>query len=130
MNRPVIYILLNKGLHMTSGKIAAQAAHAAAMSVINSPKESVNAWEDAVHKTIICLQVLDTVFMQNAKEYLEQRKFHMIPIIDEGANEVEPHSWTAMASQILEKEDPTVEKAFSSFRTYRDPVTITMEVER
>jgi peptidyl-tRNA hydrolase len=128
--RPVIYVFINKGLQMTAGKIAAQAGHAVAMSVINSPQEMRNRWEDTPQRTIIVLGLLDTIFMQNAKEYLEQRNFHMIPIIDEGANEVPPHSWTAMASQIVDKNDPLVEQSFSSFKSYRDTIRVNMEIDR
>lgn len=128
--RPVIYVFLNKGLHMSVGKAAAQAGHAVAMSVINSPQELRAQWEDSVHRTVIVLEVLDTIFMQNAKEYLEQRGYHMLPIIDEGVNEVPPHSWTAMASQILNKEVESVEQAFSTFRLYRDTIRFKMEIDR
>lgn len=128
--RPVIYIFLNKSLGMSAGKLAAQAAHAAAMSVINSPSEMVSKWEDSVHKTMIVLQAKDDNHLKNIYEYLEQRGFHMIKIIDEGANEVEPHSWTALSSQILNKEQENVELAFSTFRLYRDTVRLTLEVDK
>lgn len=130
MNRPVIYVFLNKELGMSVGKAAAQAAHAAAMSVINSPSQSVNSWEDAVHKTMIILEARDNAHLGRIKEYLEQRHIHVIPIIDEGANEVEPHSQTALTTQILDKENELVDKIFSTFKLYRDSVRLTLEVDK
>lgn len=130
MNRPVIYIFLNKKLNMTVGKAAAQAAHAAAMAVVNSPQESVNKWEDAVHRTMIVLEARDNEHLQNISEYLGQRHLHVLKIVDEGANEVEPHSWTALATQILDKENEHVEQTFRTFKLYRDAIRVVLEMEK
>lgn len=130
MSRPVIYIFLNKELNMTVGKASAQAAHAAAMSVINSPQESVSRWEDAVHRTVIVLEARNNEHLKNISEYLEQRRLHVLKIIDEGANEVDPHTWTALATQILEKENEHVEQTFSTFKLYRDAIRVVLEMEK
>lgn len=127
--KPVIYIWLNKRLQMTSGKAASQAAHAAVMAVINSTQEMKSHWEDSAHKTIVVLEGKDENHLKNSKEYLEQRGFHLIEIIDEGVNEIEPHSWTAMATQILNKEESFTSESMSNFRFYREKVRIKMEVD-
>lgn len=129
-SRPVIYIIMNKALRMSAGKLASQSAHAAALAVINSPREMVNRWEDAAHKAVIVLSGHDEAYLKTAQEYLEQRKIHTIPIIDEGITEVDPLSWTALTSQILDKDSDDIKAAFSVFHSYRDTVKVTLEVDR
>lgn len=130
MNRPVIYVIVNKKLHMTAGKLAAQVGHAVARGVIASSMEAQGEWQTAMHQTMIVLEATSVKHMLFAKKYLDERGFVMHTVIDEGVNEVEPHSLTAMGSYILDKDDPNVDKAFSSFNLYRDPIKVTLEVER
>lgn len=133
MNNPVIYIFLNKSLHMTVGKAAAQAVHATMMAnthpnMIND--ESRKAWKDATHKTVIVLESRDEAHMKNTVEYLVERGINVYYVIDEGVNEIDPHTTTAMATPILEKDDEKTIKAMSTFKLYREVARFTMEFER
>lgn len=128
--RPVIYIFLNHSLGMSSGKLAAQSAHAAAMSVVQSTQEMRSEWEDSHQRTIITLIAKGDSHLSRISTYLQQRNISVIPIIDEGVNEVEPQSWTALATQILDKNNDQIEQTFRSFKSYRDFVKVTLEVER
>lgn len=128
--KPVIYIFLNKSLGMSVGKSAAQASHAAAMSAIQSTNEARAAWEDTAQRMVVVLSADDDAHLSRISTYLQQRGVHVIPIIDEGANEVEPQSWTALTTQILDRNIPKTLETFNSFRSYRDSVKVTMEINR
>jgi peptidyl-tRNA hydrolase len=127
MTNPVVYIFLNKGLHMSVGKAAAQAAHAA-MVVWEPAGEKV--WLDSMHRTIIVLEARDENHMRSIRSYLAERKFKTNEIIDEGVNEIDPHTITALSTNILDKDDENTIRAFSSFKLYRDFVEITTKFER
>jgi peptidyl-tRNA hydrolase len=131
---PVIYIFLNQELHMSVGKAAAQAAHAVAMSFVklNKPTD-VARWDDSPHRTIIVLKARDEAHMRNIKDYLAERDIRSRMIIDEGVNEIDPHTPTALATPILNKDDEYVIKtigAKSNFKFYKDFVTVKTEFER
>lgn len=121
---PIVYIFLNKSLHMSIGKAAAQAAHAAMVV----PDD--NSWLDNPHRTIIVLEARDQAHLDNIGKYLEERGFATREIIDEGVNEIDPHVTTARCTKILDKDDENVKKTFSTFKLYCDPIKFTMEVDR
>lgn len=130
LNNPVIYVFLNKSLHMTTGKAAAQAVHAAVMGCLISNENDHASWLKAIHKTVIVLEARDEAHLNNISKYLLQRGFHTQTVIDEGVNETEAHVVTALASQILEKEDQETIDAFSTFNLYKDIAKINVEFER
>ena len=130
MTTPVMYVFINKGLHMSVGKASAQASHAAMMCALNANNNDSYVWKTAVHKTIIVLEARDETHIRNIKEYLAQRRIDTQLIIDEGANEIDPHIPTALATNILDKDDPEVEVALSTFKLYRDVVKTTLEFEK
>lgn len=131
MYNPVIYVFLNKSLHMSVGKASAQTAHAVAMSFmqINDIKH-VAKWIASPHRTVIVLEARDEAHMRNIKDYLHERVIPTSMIIDEGVNEIDPHVPTALSTRILNKDDEFVTKALSSFSLYRDIVKTTVEFER
>ena len=128
--RPVVYVFINKSLGMSAGKIAAQASHAVALSFCDEDKVYMDKWKNSVHRTMIILEAKDDQYMKNIEAYLAERNFKMYLQYDEGVNEVEPHSLTSMASRILDKNQPEVEDAFSTFKLYKDVIKITTEFER
>lgn len=131
MNNPIIYIFLNKDLHMTVGKASAQAVHAAMMANVHLINDTNRkAWDEAPHKTVIILESRDEAHMNNTREYLKERKIPVYYVIDEGVNEIDPHTITAMATPILEKEDEKTVKALSTFKLYREVAKFTMSFER
>lgn len=123
MRKPTIYIFMNKAFGMSAGKLAAQAAHAVARVPVG--KE----W-DAPHRTILVMQARDEAHINNIMRYLDERSVKSYAIIDEGVNEIDPHVITALASQVVDKEDENINDTFSTFELYRDTVRISLEVDR
>lgn len=121
---PVVYIFLNKSLHMSIGKAAAQAAHAAILV-----SGSIDQWEKSMHRTIIILEARDERHIRAIEEYLDERGFNTHKVIDEGVNEIDPHTVTALSTEVLEKNEEDVVKAFSSFKLYKEIVKHTLEFE-
>lgn len=129
MNNPVVYVFLNKSLHMTTGKAAAQAVHAA-MKVGRVRENFSGIWSDVAQRTVIVLEARDENHMRNIADYLFERGYDTHKIVDEGVNEIDPHTITALATEVLEKEDEHVQATFSSFKLYRDTVKVTIEMEK
>lgn len=123
---PVIYVFINKSLGMSAGKLAAQAAHAVAMI----PAEYSNDWISSPHRTILIMEARDENHIQNIEVYLSQRNVACYKIIDEGVNEIDPHVITAMATQVLNKDDTHTSMTMSTFKLYRDTIRIKLEVDR
>lgn len=126
---PAMYIFLNKGLGMSTGKSAAQAAHAAVEAAILSDElgsrhpaygEIVREWRVGLHYKKLVMEARDENHMRNIKNYLEDRGFSCKMIIDEGLTEIAPHQVTALGVQIVDKNDPHVRATFSTFELYKD----------
>ena len=124
---PVIYIFMNKSLGMSAGKLAAQAAHAAVVIGLGNNNAE---WLNYPHRTILIMQARDEAHMHNIAQYLKERGIKTTPIIDEGVNEIDPHVWTALATDILDKDDDNVAKSLSTFKLFRDTVRLTVEVDK
>lgn len=119
MKRPTIYVFINKSLGMSSGKIAAQAAHAGAYSMARNELESNTEWLQAIHKTVIVLEARDEQHLRNIKDYLGQRDVESEFIIDEGINEVPHHSITALVTVMIDKNE-NADQLFSTFNLYKE----------
>lgn len=127
---PIIYIFLNKSLGMSVGKAAAQAAHAAVFAAAQSDESKQQLWRVSPHKTIIVLEARDEEHLRGISTYIEQRGFTSNMIVDEGVNEIDPHTITALSTEILDKNQEQVALTFSTFKLYKDLVKLTVEVER
>ena len=125
MESPCIYIWINKSLGMSAGKIAAQAAHAA-MLVQKEDKD----WGEHPQRTILVCEARDSEHMRNIQDYLGERNYLTQYVIDEGINEIEPMSFTAMSSEVVDRSDEEAQKVFGQFKLYRDTIRISMEVDR
>lgn len=126
---PVQYILLNKEIGMSTGKAAAQAAHASVEGVRISAREPngnpwdasiVNRWYRGGHYAKIVLEVADAEALHVAKEYIEARGFKTSLIIDEGRTELAPLTPTALGCEVVNKDDPHVAATFGVFNLYTD----------
>lgn len=126
---PVQYIILNKGLGMSTGKAAAQAAHASVEGVrLSAPSPGGNPWDSSIvnrwyrggHYAKIVLEAEDGAAIQIARQYIEARGFKTALIIDEGRTEIEPMSVTALGVEIVNKDMPHVRETFSAFKLYTD----------
>lgn len=124
--RPVQYIIINKGLGMTPGKMAAQAAHAAVEGVRVTQESSDgrrlhNLWYRGGHYAKIVLQVNSTKELALAQTYIRERGFRVVPIIDEGRTEFgDTLTFTALGCEIVDKDWPHAAETFSQFKLYQD----------
>jgi peptidyl-tRNA hydrolase len=127
---PVIYVFLNKSLQMTAGKASAQAAHAAVFSIIESDESKQQLWRINPHKTIIVLEARDEAHIRNITTYLSQRGIYTNMVVDEGVNEIDPHTVTALSTNILDKNNEHISQSMSTFSLYRDTVKINLQFEK
>lgn len=125
-----MYIFLNKGLGMSTGKAAAQAAHAAVeayrlteQNIItgNRTASAVHeAWYEGGHYKKIVLEARDRHQLRDIEHYLNERRFLTKLIIDEGRTEIAAFTPTALGVEIVNKDNAHVAKTFSGFRLYQD----------
>jgi PTH2 family peptidyl-tRNA hydrolase len=125
--KPVQYIVANKGLGMSGGKLAAQVAHASVNAILDDryngdPREDplFRDWMNSGHTKIV-LEARDTEHLLMVERYVNERGVRTVLVIDEGRTEIAPHTPTALATYIVDKTDPMVEMAFGDLRTYKDP---------
>jgi peptidyl-tRNA hydrolase len=132
---PVQYIILNKGLGMTTGKAAAQAAHASVQGlyVVHGEEGRRNPWDASIvnrwmrggHYAKVVLEVPDESALMTAERYIADRGFKVACIIDEGRTEIEPFTRTALGSGVVDKDSGHVRETFGQFKLYDDrPVVI------
>lgn len=115
-----MYIIINKGLDMSPGKIAAQAGHAAVEAYRISDQALIDSWYLGGHYAKYVMEARDTEHLRNIQQYLEARGFKVVPIIDEGHTEVPALSYTALGVALVDKSDPHTKATFSSLKLYKD----------
>jgi len=131
MSNYVMYLFINKGLGMSSGKIAAQSVQSSIGAYKLSDGELVHDWwHKGGHHTTLVMEAIDENNLQNIQNYLLDRGFNSFMMIDEGMTEVDAHVCTALAVEIVDKEDPHTEATFSSFKLYRDKVRVVLEIDK
>jgi peptidyl-tRNA hydrolase len=138
--KPARYIFLNQGLSMSAGKCAAQAAHAEmlAMASYNDYSHHQIDWEpaerpwferqlslftkwfgDGHYAKYVCAAA-DSLQMYTIKEYLEWRGYKTYLVIDEGHTEGTYFVPTAMAVELIDKDDERDASIFGEFKLYKD----------
>lgn len=125
-----MYIFINRGLGMSSGKIAAQSGHAAVEAYRISGLDAVHDWYRGGHYTKLVMLARDEQHIQNIQDYLTARGFKSSMIIDEGLTEVDRHVKTALGVEIVDRDNEDVRATFSSFELYKDTITATINLER
>jgi len=130
---PVQYIIMDPNLDMGEGKALAQAAHASVEGVRISAKEPwgnpwdstiVNRWYQGGHYAKIVLQADD---LEIAERYIRERGIKVQPVIDEGRTEFGGVlTFTALGSEIVDKDLAHVRETFSVFKLYPQRRTPTM----
>lgn len=132
----VQYLVANKGLGMSAGKLAAQVAHASVKGyqmtqglLDGESTDVLTEWDKTGHTKIV-LEATDTAHLTAFREFAKSRGFNSWLVIDEGRTEVAPHSPTALGFPILDKSDRDVAHTFADLRTYRDTIRVTMELDR
>lgn len=117
----VMYIFANKDLEMSHGKLAAQVAHAAVEAFRISDEKMIEAWYKGGHHAKIVLGADDDTQMLIIEQYLRDRDFQTVRIIDEGRTEIRPFSFTALGVEIVDREDEHTAATFANFKTYKSP---------
>lgn len=121
---PTMYLFLNKGAGMSTGKSAAQAGHAAVeayrATLGSSGQNFLEAWYQGGGYKKIVLEAEDETHLLVIDAYLGSRGFITRLIIDEGATEVRPHTATALGVELVDKDDEHTAATFGSFKLYRD----------
>jgi peptidyl-tRNA hydrolase len=139
---PAMYIFVNKGLGMSTGKTAAQASHAAVeayrISMTDSPERGrtidphlpaavlyetneVRRWYCGGHYMKLVMECRDAAHIRDTERYLNNRGFKTALILDEGHTEVDPIVPMALGVEIVDKDLSHVQASFQSFDLYRDP---------
>lgn len=126
----VQYIFVNKGLGMSAGKLAAQAAHASVESYRISDPVLIERWYEGKHYTKLVMQARDERHLETIERYLTERGIKSVLIIDEGMTEIDAHQMTALGVEIVDKEAGDTAAVFSTFELYRDTVRVTVEIDR
>lgn len=94
-NSLVLYVLINGELKMSPGKVAAQVAHAVSgLSYNNSAFED---FASANRRTVIVLEAKNRNQIMDLQDYLDAVGIDSCVYIDEGYNEIDPYSATALA---------------------------------
>ena len=130
MSRVAMYIFVNKGLHMSAGKMGAQSAHAAVEAYRISKPEMIKKWYKGGHYTKLVMQAADEENIKTIERYLNERGVQTAIIIDEGLTEISPHQVTALGCEIVDKDMGDTEEIFSTFQLYRDTVKATLEFDK
>lgn len=118
--KPAMYLFVNKGLGMSTGKTAAQVGHAAVEAYLISEPNITADWRRGLHYMKLVMECRDTEHLLSTERYLNDRDFNTVLIIDEGHTEIDPITPTALGVEIVNKEDPHTEATFQSFRLYKD----------
>ena len=99
----IMYIVINKDLNMSSGKIAAQACHACTEYLLNTLQKDdneeilkLNKWYADCQKKIILKADIKTL-----QKFSNMQ--HAFPVYDLGFTEVPPNSLTAVCLGIHDK---------------------------
>lgn len=96
---------------MSGGKAAAQAVHAAKMIKRDT-------FTDNYKRSVIVLQADNSEQMRNLHEYLDRAGIKSEYYIDEGKNEVDAFSLTALAVYPFDSDDLEKREIFESFPLY------------
>lgn len=111
---PILYIVVNKELNMTAGKVAAQVAHACMLLDDNHHELFISNHR----RTIIVLEAKNSEQIKNLQTYLDEAGIWADYYIDEGANEVLPYSVTALVVEPIDADDNEKRKIFLPFKLF------------
>lgn len=123
-----MYIFVNKGLKMSTGKSIAQGAHAACKAVEISYPEMVKAWNEFGFYTKMVMEARDENHLTTIQKYLSERNIKSVMIIDEGRTEIPKHSATALGVEIIDKN--VQGPIFQEFDLYKDKIKVSVEFEK
>jgi peptidyl-tRNA hydrolase len=110
----VIYVILNGSLDMSAGKAASQAVHAA-MMLNNKHRTNFTA---NYRRTVIVLEAKNVNQIYGIVDYLNDANIDHEYYIDEGKNEVDAFSTTALVVEPISSDDKEKRKIFSDLPLY------------
>ena len=130
MKNPRIYVVLNGELNMSPGKAAAQAVHSVMLLNGNSKQDFVSNYL----RTVIVVEAKNAEQIKNLATYLDEAGIDTDYYIDEGVNEVDAYSVTALAAFVGDNEEDY--NKFESFplysgekkNTYEEAIEILQEI--
>lgn len=108
----VVYVIINGELGMSPGKVAAQSVHAAAML------PQIGVFGKDVQRTVLVLEAKDTQQILAFHNYLQKAGIFSNYYIDEGVNEVDVYSVTALAAGPIMSDDLEQRELFKGFDLY------------
>lgn len=111
MKNPILYIILNGELKMSPGKACSQCVHAAMMLNGNSKSDFMSDYK----RTVIILEAKNASQIKNIYNYLDDIEIDVDYYIDEGKNEVDAYSVTALAVGPIAYDDIEKREMFESF---------------
>ena len=112
MKNPRIYVVLNGELEMSPGKAAAQSVHSVMLLNGNSKEDFVSDYL----RTVIVVEAKNAEQIKNLAVYLDQAGIDTDYYIDEGVNEVDAYSVTALAAFVGDDEEAY--KKFEAFELF------------
>lgn len=118
--RPAMYLFLNRSLSMSTGKAAAQVAHAAVEAYVISNPKAVEQWRVGLHYCKLVMVADDDMHLLTIQKYIEERGFKTKLIIDEGRTEIKPLSMTALGVAVVDRDDPHTQATFETFKLYKE----------
>lgn len=117
MENPVLYIVLNGELGMSSGKAAAQATHAAMLLEGNYSGLFVAGYK----RTVVVLEAKDGETIKNLLEYLQGAGIFAAYYIDENSEKNHPYQVTALAVEPINHDDEEKRSIFADFKLFGKP---------
>lgn len=126
--QPVMYIVMNKGVKMSTGKMIAQGSHAALKALELSDKQIVDEWNRFGFYTKIILEARDGEHLKNFQKYLEDRGIKSALILDEGRTEIPKHTPTALGVEVVDKNEKG--PIFKELDLFKDNIKVTVEFTR
>ena len=123
-----MYLFVNKGIKMSTGKAIAQGAHAACEAVRISNHDMVKAWNEFGFYTKMIMEARDENHLKDIQKYLDDRGVKSILIIDEGRTEIPKHTPTALGVEVIDKN--VLGPLFQEFDLFKDKIKVSVEFER
>lgn len=122
---PAMYTFLNRDLGMSVGKAAAQAGHAIQMAVDDHWRSWNESTPDLYAEwlrtgyTKLVMEARDATHLMTLERYFNEHGYKNYVVIDEGRTEIAAHSLTALATEVVDRDDPRA-WIFKEFKLYRD----------
>lgn len=123
-----MYVFINKGIGMSTGKVAAQAIHAGIEAYRISDQKKIKDWYKHKFYPVYVMEAQNEQHLYDIKEYLLARDIKCGMIIDEPMTELSRHTPTALGVELVDRDE--VGEIFEMFKLYKDIVTINLKYER